>query len=227
MTARIDHIVVVAPSLEAGADLVHRSLGHSPGPGRKHPHMGTHNLLLSLGNTTYLEVVAIDPEAGATSRSRWFGLDDLESNAQPSLAAWVAETDDIRSAASPELGEVERMERNGLTWHMTTTPTGRLPLAGGAPLLIQRTAGPHPASRLPDLGLRLRRLRVRHPDPGRLNQLAGNIGLHEEERFTLEEWPVCMLLAEIETPLVLRTLGKVCTDPGQVWLRPGGRVGTM
>jgi hypothetical protein len=37
--------------------------------------MGTHNRLLKLGAGRFLEVIAIDPEAPAPGRRRWFDLD--------------------------------------------------------------------------------------------------------------------------------------------------------
>jgi hypothetical protein len=102
MPSHLDHIVVVAPSLGMGAALVEQSLGTPPGLGRKHPHMGTHNLLLSLGPTVYLEVVAIDPDAPPVSRPRWFGLDHVPaSQSAARLAAWVANTEDIHAPHQP------------------------------------------------------------------------------------------------------------------------------
>ena len=42
--------------------------------------MGTHNQLLAIGSPafprTYLEIIAIDPDAPAPTRRRWFDLDD-------------------------------------------------------------------------------------------------------------------------------------------------------
>ena len=54
MVARLDHITVVAPTLESGARYVEAALGVAPGAGRKHPGMSTHNLLLALGRDVYL-----------------------------------------------------------------------------------------------------------------------------------------------------------------------------
>lgn len=115
MPARLDHLVVVAQSLEAGARLVEESLGLRPGPGRKQQHKGTHNLLLSLGSSAYMEVLAIDPEALPVSRPRSFGLGVIAVESEARFAAGVASTDDIHRPTSPELGEVEKMERDGLT----------------------------------------------------------------------------------------------------------------
>lgn len=207
MPSHLDHIVVIAPSLASGAALVEQSLGISPGPGRKHPHMGTHNLLLSLGPTVYLEVVAIDPDAPPVARPRWFGLDDLQAEAAARLGAWVANTDDIHARTSPALGAVEQMEREGLTWQMTSTAGGHPPLSGAAPLLIQRATNFHPASRLPDVGLRLRCLHIQHPHPRDVAAVLAHMTLADAPRVAMTEGAACALAAEIETPTGVRWLG--------------------
>ena len=76
--SRIDHIAVTAPSLALGAAWLEQVLGVAPQPGGEHPLMGTHNVLLRLGDDVYLEVIAADPRAAAPARPRWFGLDALE-----------------------------------------------------------------------------------------------------------------------------------------------------
>ena len=208
-TSHLDHLVVTAPTLAAGAAWVERCLGIAPGPGRQHPHMGTHNLLLSLGATLYLEVIAIDPQAPPPSRPRWFGLDHVSPTQPPRLSAWVANTTDIHAHASPALGAVEQMTRDGLSWQMTVTPDGRLPLSGAAPLLIQRATTFHPAARLPDLGLRLRRLHIRHPDPARVDQVLAGIGLVDRPLIAVTPGAVCALGVEIETPAGVMALGDI------------------
>jgi hypothetical protein len=208
MSSRLDHLVVVAHSLDAGARLVEAALGVTPGPGRRHPHMGTHNLLLALGPAIYLEVVAVDPDAAPPSRPRWFGLDHLAPPPAARLAAWVAASDDIASDACPDLGDVESMEREGRTWRMTATADGRLPLGGAAPLLIQRSSPIHPASVLPEASLRLRELRIRHPAPAQVRALLARVRLGADPCITVTQGDTCALAAEIETPLGLRVLGE-------------------
>jgi hypothetical protein len=141
--------------------------------------MGTHNLLLRLGETVYLEVIAPDPAAPSLVRPRWFGLDELPADAPPRLAAWVARIDDIRAAAaaSPEpLGDIEPMSRGNLHWLITIPPDGRPLLGGTAPHLIRWQADPPPAARLPDSGCSLVRLDLFHPDPARVTAVLAAVG---------------------------------------------------
>lgn len=207
MTARLDHITIVAPSLEAGSAYVEAVLGVKPGPGRMHPDMATHNLLLALGATAYLEVISPDPSAVPVARPRWFGLDHVAPGASPRLAAWVASTDDIERAAIPELGGVETMRREHHTWQMTVRSDGSVPLGGAGPLLIQRSSSAHPAAALPDSGLRLQRLLVRHPHPAEVIALLTRIGLVQPPAVSVEYGRECRLVAEIRSPCGLRELG--------------------
>ena len=208
MITRLDHITVVAPSLEAGAAYIQGALGVLPGPGRTHPGMATHNLLLALGSDVYLEVISADPGAGPGKRPRWFGLDEMLPGSPARLADWVASTDDIAKAAVPELGEVESMRREHHTWKMTVRADGSLPLDGAAPLLIQRASGVNPAAALPPRGLLLRRLQIRHPAPSQVVALFAKIGLVSKAPVTVTKGNECRLIADIQTPSGPRQLGE-------------------
>ncbi len=208
MVARLDHITVVAPSLEAGSAYVEAALGVPPGKGRAHPGMATHNLLLALGPTVYLEVISPDPRAAPVTRPRWFGLDHIHLASRARLAAWVASTDDIAGTVVPELGDVETMRRETHTWQMTVRADGSLPLDGAAPLLIQRSSSGHPAAALAQSGLNLQRLRIRHPAPAQVLALFAKIGLASQPAVTVMQGNECSLVAEIQTPFGLRELGE-------------------
>jgi hypothetical protein len=208
MVARLDHVTVVAPSLAVGAAYVEAALGVPPGAGRAHPAMATHNLLLALGSSAYLEVIAPDPHAAPVARPRWFGLDRVRPGSPAWLAAWVANTDDITGSAVPELGDVETMRREAHTWRMTVKADGSVPLGGAAPMLIQRSSGVHPAAALPPSGLHLQRLRIRHPAPTQVLALFASIGLAPPPEVTVTQGDECSLAAEIQTPFGLRELGE-------------------
>jgi hypothetical protein len=156
--AAIDHLVVTAPSLDEGVAYIRHELGVDMLPGGAHPLMGTHNLLLSLDDSTYLEVLAVDPTAARPNHPRWFGLDELGDRDAPALAAWVARVDDIHAAVSSSsiaLGKVREMSRGRLRWLIAIPQDGR----GATPALIQWLSGPHPASRLAGSGCSLVSLR--------------------------------------------------------------------
>lgn len=209
--AAIDHLVVTAPSLDAGAAYIRRELGVEMQPGGAHPLMGTHNLLLRLDESTYLEVLAVDPAAAPPDYPRWFGLDELGNRDAPALAAWVARVDDIKaaSAALPfDLGDIEEMSRGSFRWLITIPPHGRLSENGVAPVLIQWLSEPHPACGLADAGCSLAGLAGVHADATRIARDLGALAL--DGRWSLASvgpGPMAGLVAQIRTPQGRRRLG--------------------
>ena len=181
-----DHLVIGAASLAQGVDWVADRLGAALPPGGSHPRMGTHNRLTALGPARFLEVIAIDPAAEPPPRPRWFALDDPAQKARlerrPRLLTWVAATDDIEaslaraSAAGAELGRPVEMTRGDLTWLISIRDDGALAEGGTLPALIQWSDRAHPAGAMTDLGLRLERLELRHPEPTRLDAVLQAIG---------------------------------------------------
>ncbi|MBO0754297.1 MAG: VOC family protein [Bradyrhizobiaceae bacterium] len=181
---QLDHIVITAPSLAAGAAYVHRTLGVAPQKGGEHPQMGTHNCVVKLGQgRTYLEVIAANPNARSPQRSRWFGLDHVRPDDPPRLATWVARTDDIQAAVSLSpvpLGSIEHMTRDQLHWNITIPKDGGLPCQGIAPTLIQWPQGTHPTVTMNDLGCSLVGLEAFHPEAGRVSAMLQAIGFDGE-----------------------------------------------
>ena len=203
---RIDHLVIVSPTLDAGATYIHQALGVVPEPGGEHVSMGTHNLLLRIGESSYLEVIAPNPNAPRPDRPRWFELDTLDTDATPRLATWVARTKDIHSltAGSPiPIGPVASMARGDLNWLIAFPEDGRLILDGLCPYLIQWFPGGHPAWRLPDRELYLLGLEINHPDPEYITRLWH--GLKMEDQLIVTEGDPG-LVAHFVTPNGMRQL---------------------
>jgi hypothetical protein len=208
----IDHIVITAPSLAEGAAYVEHVLGVAPQPGGEHPRMGTHNLLLKLGDDVYLEVIAINPKALPPDRPRWFQLDSVAG--QPArLATWVARTDNIYDAcaASPlPLGHIEVMTRGQLQWMISIPAEGGLVMQGIAPALIQWETDKHPASGLPDSGCSLVHMEAFHSDAQAGRDLLEKIGFEGQlDVLRADSGTPAHLVAHIQTPSGLRQLSGV------------------
>lgn len=208
----IDHLTITAPNLAIGAEFVRQTLGVLPQTGGAHPRMGTHNLLLGLGNAMFLEVIAPIPGAPRPARARWFDLDRLAADAPPRLSTWVARATDIHASAAAAgtvvaLGAVEPMSRGNLDWLITIPADGSLVLDGVAPALIQWHTVQHPATTLEDAGCSLQKLVLFHPEPQRLSALLQSIELQGPVSVSpLPKGTAPYLLADIMTPTGLRQL---------------------
>lgn len=172
MALSVDHVVVAADTLEAGARWCRDVLGVEPGPGGKHPLMGTHNRLLNIASPAhpgaYLEIIAIDPDAPSPGRARWFGLDARPAGAPPALVHWVARVEGVALLAQAcrslglDPGQPVATHRESpagrLAWTLTLRDDGR-PLAGGAmPSLIEWQGALHPVNMLQPCGVELESL---------------------------------------------------------------------
>jgi glyoxalase-like protein len=211
---RIDHLVVTAPTLEIGAQYVHRVLGFRPEPGGEHARMGTHNRLLRIGASTYLEVIAVNPDAARPNHPRWFELDTLLPDAPPRLATWVLRTTDIHalSTSAPiPIGPVLSMSRGDLRWLIAFPEDGSLILSGFFPYVIQWVSDEHPASRLPETGLELLSLEVRDPEPDRIARSLSALGW--QDRVNVTRGQPSRLIARIATPWGERQLSGI---PGEL-----------
>lgn len=181
MTCQLDHLVVAARSLGEGIGHIAQRLGVAPTVGGKHARMGTHNALLSLGPDCYLEVISIDPEAAAPDGPRWFGLDRFVGI--PRLVHWVARSQSIDSLRAAD-EQVLDMQRGDFRWRFAITADGQPRLGGTVPALIQWQDGGHPCNRLPDHGLRLKRLTLCHADSCHLHGELTRLGLAERVHLT-------------------------------------------
>ena len=208
----LDHLVVIAPSLDAGAAHVRDRLGMEMAAGGRHPQMGTHNLVLRLGDAVFLEVIAVDPAAPPPGRPRWFGLDDAAAvrahwEAGRRLRAWVARTSDLDAVLAREgdlLGEKVRVSRGDRAWDFALRPDGCLPGDGAVPPVIDWGGRGNPAAEMADRGARLRALEMEHPDPERVAALHARLGIGDPPR--LRQGARLRFRALIETPGGVRAL---------------------
>jgi hypothetical protein len=193
--AQVDHLVVLAATLDEGARWCEAVLGITPGPGGQHALMGTHNRLFSMAGPdyplAYFEIIAIDPQAPPPARRRWFDMDDAALQARvrrngPQLVHWVARVDDASAAATAlraqgiDRGEVLTASRPTpqglLQWQITVRPDGQRLFDGLLPTLIQWGAV-HPATAMPASGVTLESLTLQHPQADALATALRVIGL--------------------------------------------------
>lgn len=197
-----DHLAVSCEDLETGVAAVEAALGVKLGPGGQHPHFGTHNRLLSLGGTEYLEVIAINPAAPPPPRPRWFDLDRFSGT--PRLTNWILRCKDMAAAEAAlgtGIGAPVALARGSYRWEMAVPEDGRLPFDNLHPAVI-RWQSDHPAEKLAPSGCRLAELVIRHPQS---ETLGARLGL-SDPRIRFETGPAG-LEAVIDTPAGSRRLG--------------------
>lgn len=161
----LDHLAVSAATLVEGVAHVEAALGVRLGPVGQHAYMSTHNRLLGLGPSEYLEVIAIAPEAPAVPHPRWFRLDEFRG--PPRLTNWICRVADLEAAlavAPQGAGRAVSLSRGDFSWRMGVPTDGRLPYDDRFPALIEWQGGLKPQDRLADSGCRLFRLEVAHPE---------------------------------------------------------------
>lgn len=197
----IDHLVITAPDLESGSDYVFQQLGVKPQPGGKHERMGTHNRLLKLGDSIYLEVIAVNPQSLPVGRARWFELDNINTDTKLKFATWVVRTNDIHAAAKASpipLGAVELMSRGDLNWLITIPEDGVMPMNGIIPVLIQWETTIHPADKLANSHCSFIQLNITHPDIKMIEYFLEAINFNGQ--IKIEEGEQVSVSAQIKSP---------------------------
>jgi len=171
MMRELDHIVMGCQSLRDGVIQLSKTVGVNVPEGGKHPMMSTHNHLMALEKGSFFELIAIDEAAPTPDRVRWFTLDETATqdylSAGPRPLCWVVKTDDLDRlvAESPyDHGEIVTLSRGDLTWRLTVPQDGSLLEGGLLPAFIEWPEGPHPSEAQTDLGVRLSRICLSHPD---------------------------------------------------------------
>lgn len=205
MKTQIDHLVLVAQSLELGVQWCQDTLGITPAAGGEHARYGTHNRLFKIATPThplaYFEIIAIDPQAQRSAdapQRRWFDLDDADLQGavatEPRLLHFVVNTDDIQGTRAalqaqgidrgPVVQASRHSRRGRLHWQITVRDDGQRLFNGALPSLIQwgqpdddEPLRLHPRNSLPRSGVTLHSLGVTHPAADKLRAAYEAIGL--------------------------------------------------
>ena len=217
--AGLDHLVVMAASLDEGLAWCEASLGVTPDAGGQHAFMGTHNRLLRISSpafaASYLEIIAIDPQGQPPSgHRRWFDMDDAALQAEvrsqgPQLTHWVARINGIQQAteALRALGHAagtpqaasRQTPRGLLAWQIGLRPDGQRLLQGLLPTLIE-WGEQHPEASMADKGVALQQLQLLHPDAPALHTALQALGLGNHPALQVDHAPTPALVAHLHTP---------------------------
>ncbi len=175
----IDHLVYAVPDLDAGTAAVESLTGVRAVAGGSHPGAGTRNALASFDDSTYFEIISVDPDQADHTGARPFGVDGLGPPRMASFAIHPTGDETIESvadrmrAAGFDPGEITAMSRRRpdgveISWRLTRPASASLGRANPAsdgviPFVIDWGATETPARSTPRLG-RLAALRIAHPD---------------------------------------------------------------
>jgi hypothetical protein len=178
---RIDHLVWFSPDLDQGARYFAERMDCEPAYGGVHPGEGTRNCLLSLAESTYLEIVASDPAQPITNldtelrRLAGSGLYhcaasglDLETVRQRALAAGLQGSEIVTGGRSVPNGGRLSWKLFGLKNH---------DLGALLPFFIDWMDSEHPAKAAP-LGGELVKIEVVSPAAEQLRAIYGIFDLN-------------------------------------------------
>lgn len=93
--SNLDHILVGTRDLDEGIAFLEKLSGYRASFGGSHPGRGTRNALLKLGHTSYLEILAPDPE-----QKELVWHKELPSLDRPCLVGWAMRAKHITSATA-------------------------------------------------------------------------------------------------------------------------------
>ncbi|MFE0520623.1 VOC family protein [Streptomyces sp. NPDC058954] len=196
----LDHLVLATPDLAATVADFTRRTGVPPAPGGAHVGLGTRNFLVSLGGSSYLEIIGPDPEQAEPDGPRPFTVDEL---AAARTVTWAVSPPDLDAAVMSarargyDPGDIRPMSRRRpdgtlLRWRLTDGDTQHP--SGLVPFLIDWGSAVHPsASGLPVTPLL--RLSASAPDPAELRPLLAAVGAE----LPLTEGPVALTFT-VDTP---------------------------
>ncbi|MEY2479776.1 MAG: hypothetical protein QOI04_703 [Verrucomicrobiota bacterium] len=201
LLARVDHLVYATPDVKNGVEKLHELLGVTASPGGQHLGAGTCNWLLSLGPSTYLEIIGPDLEQPKPDFPRIFGIDELKA---PKLVAWAANGKELEKIVTDAeqhrimLGKVlaggrKRPDGTVLSWHYTHP--GKVVADRIVPFFIDWGQSQHPSSSATK-GASLVDLRAEHPEAARVQKMLSDLGLN----LSVQQGPEPALIATIDCP---------------------------
>ena len=202
-----DHIVYFVPDLDKAYDMFETNWGVRPKFGGQHVGRGSHNALLSLGNGSYIEIIAPDPTQPTPPNARSFGMDSLS---EAKLVTWAVGTTHIEASVSQaqsagyDPGAIlpsSRLRSDGVLMQckLTRSPeaaAGTTPKGDWLiPFLIDWGNTPHPSNNNPT-GCTLLEVKATHPNPESIRKMLAAI----QVECAVEKGDKAQLIAIVDTP---------------------------
>jgi len=184
-----DHLILSTPDLSKGMDYVENLLGVRPVFGGQHLGLGTHNALLSLGNRTYVEVIAPDPKQNFDKNKLWITIENVST---PRLSRWVAQTDQLEAIVAKAkehqipIGDIRpgsrtQTDRTPVSWEATFPAVESF--GGLLPFFINWGNSLHPSESLPLAGS-LKKIFGTHPQPDLIQKYWHVLGIPYEIKYS-------------------------------------------
>ena len=176
----VDHIMIGVPNLETGMAAFEKATGVKPVRGGVHPGRGTQNALVSLGDGTYLELIAPQAQPDAmTDRVK-----ELRSLTSATLLTWAERISDVSAARkklesagftlTPPMPGARNTPAGGhLQW---TTFEIATPKIDAAPFFINWKTQQHPSKTSPS-ECTMRTFEIADPKAAALNDLLRVTGM--------------------------------------------------
>jgi hypothetical protein len=166
---QVDHVIVGIDDLDRGIASLERLTGVRPVVGGEHPGKGTRNALMSLGEGTYLELIAPNPREPAASDE----VRSLYALTSLSPIGWAVGTRDIEATrstlgsqgfpmSSPDPGSRRRPDGSLLEWQTFVFDSFEHPLT---PFFIRWQQPELQPSRTSPGGCQLAALKLLDPAP--------------------------------------------------------------
>ncbi len=186
-----DHFVVGIADLDKGVDLIEEMTGVRPVYGGIHPTIGTHNALISLGDHTYLEIIAPNPDADFENLDPMLKaqfMEPLKQMTELTPFLWAVGSSDLAMTgsiledagielSSPDAGSRTKPDGTILHWHGAFITS---PRSADLPFFIRwgdTTVSPAVDS---PKGCRFESFSISSPDTAVLEKLKEQLGLDVE-----------------------------------------------
>jgi len=191
VVVKLDHILLGAADLTAGAAAFAAATGVTPATGGTHPGFGTRNQLVALGPDCFFEVIAPDPAQDLAGMARAQMIAALRA---PALLTFAIQTTDLdgliarAQAAGLAAGARVPMSRtrpDGVRLDWTVIRFAHPAYGEAIPFAIDWQGSPHPSITAPG-GCNLRSLTVLHPEAAGLAEIYQQIGLDIAVRAAMQ-----------------------------------------